>query len=161
MRPQQDVACLVLGAILSAGAWAPATESLPGRRLARHPSLYCGQRDTAPSAWAAVRLRNGNTLISGNQQGYVREVDAAGATVWELLKDDLQGIPLDTVREASRLANGNTVICNRVGGVKPPDGPSVVQVIEVTPQKRVVWALQGWTDPDLGLASSIQLRDEP
>jgi len=26
----------------------------------------------APSAWAAVRLKNGNTLISGNQRGYVR-----------------------------------------------------------------------------------------
>jgi hypothetical protein len=25
----------------------------------------------APSAWAAVRLKNGNTLISGNQHGYV------------------------------------------------------------------------------------------
>jgi len=26
----------------------------------------------APSAWAAIRLNNGNTLISGNQNGYVR-----------------------------------------------------------------------------------------
>jgi len=30
----------------------------------------------APSAWAAVRLTNGNTLISGNQHGYVREVNS-------------------------------------------------------------------------------------
>ena len=37
----------------------------------------------APSAWAAVRLKNGNTLISGNQNGYVREVDHSGKTVWE------------------------------------------------------------------------------
>jgi len=29
----------------------------------------------APSAWAAVRLKNGNTLISGNQHGYVRELN--------------------------------------------------------------------------------------
>jgi len=65
------------------------------------------------------------------------------------------------VQEASRLANGNTVICNWVGGVKPPDWPTVVQVIEVTPEKRAVWALQEWSDADLGPASSIQLLDEP
>src|SRR5262245_38791780 len=38
----------------------------------------------APSAWAAVRLKNGNTLISGNQHGYVREVNPKGETVWEI-----------------------------------------------------------------------------
>ena len=32
----------------------------------------------APSAWAAVRLKNGNTLISGNEKGYVREVNRQG-----------------------------------------------------------------------------------
>ena len=33
--------------------------------------------------------------------------------------------------------------------------------IEVTPAKKVVWALREWTEPDLGPASSIQLLDEP
>src|SRR5271157_3555313 len=61
----------------------------------------------APSAWAAVRLKNGNTLISGNQVGYVREVNSKGETVWEIGKNDLPGIPLFTVQEISRLANGN------------------------------------------------------
>ena len=51
----------------------------------------------APSAWAAVRLKNGNTLISGNQRGYVREVNGKGETVWEINKDDLPGMPLYTV----------------------------------------------------------------
>lgn len=32
--------------------------------------------------------------------------------------------------------------------------------IGLTPQKKVVWALREWTNPDLG-ASSIQLLDEP
>src|SRR5439155_8996319 len=40
----------------------------------------------APSAWAAVRLENGNTLISGNQNGYVREVNPAKEIVWEINK---------------------------------------------------------------------------
>ncbi len=115
----------------------------------------------AKSCWAAVRLKNGNTLISGNQLGYVREVNPKGETVWEINKNDLPGITLHTVQEVNRLANGNTVICNWVGSVKKADWPSVVQIIEITRDKKVVWGLREWTNPDLGPASSIQLLDEP
>lgn len=115
----------------------------------------------ASSCWAAVRLKNGNTLVSGNQHGYVREVNPKGEAVWEINKNDLPGIPLHTVQEVNRLANGNTVICNWAGSVNKADWPGVVQIIEVTPDKRVVWALREWTNPDLGPASSIQLLDEP
>jgi hypothetical protein len=113
----------------------------------------------APSAWAAVRLKNGNTLISGNQHGYVREVNPQGEIVWEINKDDLPGIPLYTVQEVSRLANGNTLINNWVGSVPQENWPTVVQLIEVTPEKKVVWALRDWST--LGPASSTQLLDEP
>jgi hypothetical protein len=112
----------------------------------------------APSAWAAVRLKNGNTLISGNQHGYVREVNPKGETVWEINAHDLPGIQLYTVQEVSRLANGNTLINNWVGSVPQADWPTVVQLIEVTPDKKVVWALRDWTT--LGPASSTQLLDE-
>ena len=113
----------------------------------------------APSAWAAVRLRNGNTLISGNQHGYVREVNKKGETVWEINKDDFPGIHLYTVQEVDRLANGNTLINNWPGSLPLEQWPSVVQLIEVTPEKRVVWALRDWQT--LGPASSTQLLDEP
>jgi hypothetical protein len=113
----------------------------------------------APSAWAAVRLKNGNTLISGNQEGYVREVNPKGETVWEIARDTLPGIPLLTVQEVSRLANGNTLINNWSGGLAPELAPTGVQLIEVTPGKKVVWALQDWKT--LGPASSTQLLDEP
>lgn len=113
----------------------------------------------APSAWAAVRLKNGNTLISGNQHGYVREVNPRGETVWEINKDDLAGFPLYTVQEVSRLANGNTLINNWVGNLAQADWPKVVQLIEVAPNKQVVWALRDWSV--LGPASSTQLLDEP
>lgn len=113
----------------------------------------------APSAWAAVRLKNGNTLISGNQHGYVREVNRKGEVVWEIKKDDLPGIPLHTVQEVSRLANGNTLINNWVGGVPPEEWPTIVQLLEVTPAKEVVWALRDWLT--FGPASSTQLLDEP
>jgi hypothetical protein len=113
----------------------------------------------APSAWAAVRLKDGNTLISGNQHGYVREVNPRGETVWEINKDDLPGITLHVVQEVTRLANGNTLINNWPGSVAKEDWPKVVQLIEVTRDKKVVWALRDWTT--LGPASSTQLLDEP
>jgi hypothetical protein len=113
----------------------------------------------APSAWAAVRLKNGNTLISGNQHGYVREVDPRGQVVWEINKNDLPGIPLHTVQEVDRLANGNTLINNWVGSSPQDQWPSVVQLIEVTPDKKVVWALRDWSV--LGPASSTQVLDQP
>ena len=113
----------------------------------------------APSAWAAVRLKNGNTLISGNQHGYVREVNPMGETVWEINKNDLPGIPLYTVQEVSRLANGNTLINNWAGSIPMAEWPKTAQLIEVTPDKKVVLALRDWTT--LGPASSTQLLDEP
>jgi len=114
----------------------------------------------APSTWLAIRLKNGNTLISGNQHGYVREVNPKGEIVWEINKDDLPGFPLYTVQGLNRLANGNTVISNWGGSLRKEDWDKVVQVIEVTPGKKVVWALHQWNDPDLGPSSNIQLLDE-
>ena len=115
----------------------------------------------APSVWDAVRLTNGNTLIAGNQHAFVREINPRGEIVWEVKNGDVPGLRLNGVHQVTRLANGNTVICNWTNGVKKPDWPKIVQVIEVTPEKKVVWAFNEWTHPDLGPASCIQLLDEP
>lgn len=114
----------------------------------------------APSVWDAVRLKNGNTLIAGNQHGFVREINPRGEIVWEFKKGDLPGITINGVHQVTRLANGNTVFCNWTAGVKKADWPKIVQVIEVTPEKLVAWAFNEWKDPDLGPASCIQLLDE-
>jgi hypothetical protein len=113
----------------------------------------------APDAWAAVRLKNGNTLISGNGRGYVREVDATGRTVWEITRKDLPEYPLYTVQEVSRLANGNTLINNWAASQPIEKAAAAMQLIEVTPAKKVVWAISDWKT--LGPASSTQLLDEP
>jgi outer membrane protein assembly factor BamB len=118
----------------------------------------------APNAWSAVRLDNGNTLITGDARSYVREVNPKGETVWEVNQKDVPDIKLYNVQGAERLANGNTVFCNWC-----PNGqknvklwPQTVQVLEVTPDKKLVWALRSWEAPeDLGTATSIQLLDEP
>ena len=116
----------------------------------------------APQVWAALRLSNGNTLISCQQRG-VKEVNHAGETVWELTQKDVPDIKLYICQEAHRLSNGNTVICNWCpNNIKDPKKwPGSVQVFEVTPDKKLVWALSSWSDPDLGPASSIQLLDDP
>jgi hypothetical protein len=119
---------------------------------------------TTPSPWAAVRLKNGNTLISGDGSGYAREVNSKGETVWEFTQKDVPDIKIFNIQEVGRLSNGNTIICNWcAGGLKNTnDWPGSVQILEVTPDKKVVWALSSWKDPaDLGPASSIQLLDEP
>ena len=116
----------------------------------------------AQSAWSAVRLKNGNTLIAGDAKKYVREVNPQGETVWELTQADAPAIKLFNTQTANRLANGNTVICNWVAGNnKTNEWAGTVQVFEVTPDKQVVWALSSWKDPDLGPSTSIQLLDEP
>jgi hypothetical protein len=122
-----------------------------------------------PVPWAAVRLANGNTLISSHNS-FVREVNPKGVTVWEFNQQDVPEIALFSLQEANRLANGNTVISNWVpngivdekGAKAPSKWPTSVQVLEVTPDKQLVWALRAWTAPaDLGPATVIQLLDEP
>lgn len=116
----------------------------------------------ADHPWAAIRLKNGNTLISGDQFGYAREVNPKGEVVWEFTQADAPNILIANIQECNRLANGNTVFCNWVPNkIKDPkDWKNSVQVIEVTPDKKIVWALKSWNNPDLGPASAIQLLDE-
>lgn len=113
----------------------------------------------APSVWHAARLKNGNTLVSGNQNAFVREINPAGEIVWEVKDGDLP-IKINSIHQAQRLENGNTIICNWTARVKKQDWPKIVQIIEVTPDKRVAWAFREWTDPDLGPASCFQMLGE-
>jgi len=116
----------------------------------------------AEHAWSAIRLKNGNTLISGDASQYVREVNANGERVWELTQADVPDYKLGNLQTANRLANGNTVICSWIAGDNNTKHWSgTTQVFEVTPAKQVVWALAAWENPDLGPATSIQLLDEP
>jgi len=117
-----------------------------------------------PNGWNAYRLKNGNILLSGDARCYVREINPKGETVWEFTQADVPDIRLLNIQGAYRLANGNTVISNWCSGKlkNPADWPTTVQVLEVTPDKKVVWALRSWKDPaDLGTSTEIQLLDQP
>jgi hypothetical protein len=112
--------------------------------------------------WSAARLKNGNTLITKGPHTLL-EVNKKGEIVWQFTQEDAPEYKFFVFQEACRLANGNTVVCNWCPYhlKDPKNWPGTDQVLEVTPDKKVVWALSEWKDPDLGPASSIQLLDEP
>jgi hypothetical protein len=112
--------------------------------------------------WSATRLKNGNTLMT-SYHSTVLEVNKKGEVVWQFSEKDVPEYKCFIFQEASRLANGDTMICNwcPVDLKDPKRWPGSVQILEVSPEKKVVWALSQWKNPDLGPASSIQLLDEP
>jgi hypothetical protein len=106
------------------------------------------------SPWAAVRLKNGNTLITDEHDILTREVNRKKETVWELQPGDLpEANRFMNTQSATRMANGNTIICSRGGNGKGP------QLVEVTPDKKVVWVLWDWVN--FGPATAVQILDEP
>jgi hypothetical protein len=110
--------------------------------------------------WAATRLHNGNTLITDEHDKLVREVNSKYETVWEFKQSDLPAdVVLHNIQTAERLANGDTVIFSSTGGSKREDRPNIIQVLEVTPDKKLVWVLQDWKN--LGPATTAQFLDQP
>jgi len=106
-----------------------------------------------PTPWAAIRLPNGNTLITDERDKLIREVNPKKETVWELKPEDLPPeYRYVGTQTCTRLANGNTIVCS---SGRNGQGP---QLVEVTPAKQVVWVL--W-DPAVGPATAVQVLDEP
>ena len=89
--------------------------------------------------FAAVRLKNGHTLIATGNGHSILEVTPEKKIVWEIHQKDLPGITLAWVTCVERLPNGNTLIGNCHAG---PENP---QFIEVTPEKKVVWTWKDFT----------------
>ncbi len=113
-----------------------------------------------PTPWAAARLHNGNTLITDQSERLVREVDKKGETVWELKQSDLPAdVVLGNIQTAERLNDGNTVLFNSVWKVKRQDWAGIIQALEVTHDKKIVWVLQDWKN--LGPATTAQFLDQP
>jgi hypothetical protein len=91
---------------------------------------------TGTKVYSAIRLKNGNTLIGTGDGHKVIEVDKDGKTVWSVEEKELPGITLAWITMVDRLSNGNTLIVNCHGGENNP------QLIEVDPNKKVVWTFK-------------------
>lgn len=92
--------------------------------------------DVGSKLYSAVRLANGNTLIGTGDGHRVIEVSPDKKIVWEVTEKELPGVQLAWITMVDRLANGNTWIVNCHAG---PDNP---QVLEVSPDKKVVWSFK-------------------
>lgn len=99
----------------------------------KKPADGHGVRAYGNQCYCALRLVNGNTLIStGNGHGVI-EVTPEQEIVWQLEQSSLPGIELAWVTTLQILPSGNIVIGNCHAGEKNP------QVMEVTRDKKVVW----------------------
>ena len=108
----------------------------------------------------ARKLENGNYLVCHESDGVVREYDDAGKVVWELEvplfgREPMPGHGIEAFGNqcfaALRLANGNTLIATGNGH----------SVIEVTPEKEVVWQLHQNDLPGIQLAWVTSLQVLP
>lgn len=119
----------------------------------REPADGHGPEAFGNKCFAALRLANGNTLISSGNGHSVLEVSPDKKIVWQIGQRDLPGITLAWVTTLEVLANGNYVIGNCHAG---PDNP---QLIELDPKtKRVVWTFKDFATFGNDASNTIILK---
>jgi hypothetical protein len=90
-----------------------------------------GGRPAENWPFTAIRLDNGNTLVSLTHGNKVVEFTQSGAIAWKVTNDDVGGLFKDPCG-SQRLANGNTV----VGSHAANQG---VSMVEVNRDRKIVW----------------------
>ena len=108
--------------------------------------------------WGVTPLENGNVLVTDGLG--VREITRRGDTAWSWKPGDTPGIQFDSLQEAWRLPNGNTVVNNWWNEWSQKPQPDSLQAIELTPEKKVVWVLRASSEAtSLGPATTFQFLD--
>ena len=128
--------------------------------IVREIPLTVDSSSTHSDTRNARKTAAGTYLVAHEKDGVVREYDAAGKVVWEF------DVPLfdrprkgghgpeafgDQVYSAERLSSGNTLIGTGNGH----------SVLEVTPEKEIVWKLEQNDLPGITLAWVTQVRRLP
>jgi hypothetical protein len=112
-----------------------------------------------PRPWSAEPLKNGNILVCSASS--VAEINRNGKTLWEIDTKTIKGYDVSSPQVAQRLSNGNILFNNwfnqwsaAIVDLKNPP----IQALEITPDKKIVWALSSWESPrNLGPSTIIQL----
>ena len=128
LRNQSGHSCLRYARELPNGNYLAAEESANTVREYDAKGGLVREIPTKFPPFAAVRLANGNTVVSG-QSGIV-EVDPAGKEVWQLHAADLPELGIRWFAGVQVLPDGNLLICNAGGNVP---------VFEINREKHVVW----------------------
>lgn len=116
----------------------------------RQPAGGHGPEAFGNKCFAAVRLANGNTLISTGNGHSVLEVTPDKKIIWQIEQRDLPGITLAWVTTLEVLPNGHYLIGNCHAG---PENP---QLIELDPKtKRVVWKFHDFATFGNDVSNSI------
>jgi len=90
-----------------------------------------GGRPAENWPFTAIRLDNGNTLVSLTHGNKVVEFNPNGEIYWQITNEDVGGLFKDPCG-SQRLANGNTVVGSHAANTG-------VSMVEVTPEKKIVW----------------------
>lgn len=90
-----------------------------------------GGRKAENWPFTAIRLDNGNTVVSLTHGNKVVEMNPRGEIVWKVTNDDVGGLFQDPCG-SQRLANGNTVVGSHAAN-------RGVSMVEVTPERKIVW----------------------
>ncbi len=120
----------------------------------REPAGGHGPEAFGGKCFAAIRLKNGNTLIATGNGHSLLEVTPEKEIVWKLEQHDLPGIVLAWVTTVEELENGNL----RFGNCHA--GPGHPQIIEITRAKEVVWTFEDFTTFGDSLANTLVVDGE-
>lgn len=90
-----------------------------------------GGRPAENWPFTAIRLDNGNTLVSLTHGNKAVEFNPNGEIYWQITNEDVGGLFKDPCG-SQRLANGNTVVGSHAANTG-------VSMVEVTPEKKIVW----------------------
>lgn len=106
-----------------------------------------------PMPVCALRLENGNTLISADSA--VTEYDRDDKVVWALTQKDIPDTEIGVFAGIHRLKNGHTLVCN--WNTKDTEDRTGAHLFEVTEDKHIVWQITG---ADIGQMAQCQLLEE-
>lgn len=98
--------------------------------------VYGGRKaETWP--FTAIRMKNGNTLVTLTHGNRVVELDADGEIIWQIDNSIFEGNPLVDPCGAQRLPNGNTVIASY-------GAQEGIKLFEVDKKKNIVWSYNNY-----------------
>ena len=113
-----------------------------------------GSEGHGTEVFAALRLKDGNTLIGCGNGNRVIEVTPAGKIVWSIEQNELPSITLAWVTTLQVMPSGNIIVGNTHAGESNP------QLFEVTRDKQVVWTFRDFHIFGNNLAAAMVLDVE-